>query len=66
VLGTPPAFVLSQDQTLNLKVYPQLIRIDLWLFFSLHCLVFKVQFPAALASGFIIVSNNSWFVNNFF
>jgi hypothetical protein len=21
VLGTPPAFVLSQDQTLNLKVY---------------------------------------------
>ena len=42
VLGTPPAFVLSQDQTLNLKVYTFLVEmINLrqllsWLASSLH------------------------------
>jgi hypothetical protein len=59
VLGTPPAFVLSQDQTLKLNIYSHycdfnnrlnlLKRINLLA--SLYCLVFKdhlISFPKSL------------------
>ena len=52
VLGTPPAFVLSQDQTLKLISYlrrdPYLIILSLTQknsVINLHCLVFKDHFP---------------------
>ena len=53
VLGTPPAFVLSQNQTLVFKSVPQaqflkpdlLKYIDCRSLFLLLCIVFKVQRP---------------------
>ena len=41
VLSTPPAFVLSQDQTLNKMVS------HIWCFFVLRCLIYKVHAPTA-------------------
>ena len=77
VLGTPPAFVLSQDQTLAFNPLcligftdqVQLIRNYCLLFaFLLFCIVFKVQCPLlrcpARASLFIL-SPNPGNVNTF-
>ncbi len=44
VLGTPPAFVLSQDQTLNLKFNLKLKFTDFMIYHHHLCLIFKDQF----------------------
>ena len=43
VLGTPPAFILSQDQTLMLKFF--LVQNNTWLFFPFYCFRFVSIFP---------------------
>ena len=43
VLGTPPAFVLSQDQTLPFNPFTLGIRCLSFLRFGYSCIVFKVQ-----------------------
>ena len=50
VLSTPPAFILSQDQTLNLKVYSILILLikELLVYVNIFCLIFKDHFFVAL------------------
>ena len=49
VLSTPPAFILSQDQTLNLKVYSILILLikELLVYVNIFCLIFKDHFFVA-------------------
>ena len=49
VLGTPPAFVLSQDQTLNKKFNLALTLIkELLVYVNIFCLIFKDHFVVAL------------------
>ena len=74
VLGTPPAFVLSQDQTLN-KKFNLLLKL-LWVFIRLKriagfiltifCSIFKDHFILSPSSDFLILSLIFFSVNNFF
>ena len=74
VLGTPPAFVLSQDQTLN-KKFNLLLKL-LWVFIRLKriagfiltifCSIFKDHFILSLSSDFFILSSVKAYVNTFF
>ena len=58
VLGTPPALILSQDQTLKLKCLPaphccghqRYLNVDCLLIGSLALLLLRVRRPAALAN----------------
>ena len=73
VLGTPPAFVLSQDQTLN-KKFNLLLKL-LWVFIRLKriagfiltifCSIFKDHFISSPSSDFIILTPYHFYVNNF-
>ena len=76
VLGTPPAFVLSQDQTLNkkfnlcsnyfctLSLYFKTKRIaGLLIYYSVQ---FSKTISSSLTSDFIILSFIFFLVNNFF
>ena len=74
VLGTPPAFVLSQDQTLN-KKFNLLLKL-LWVFIRLKriagfiltifCSIFKDHLLPSPSSDFFILSLIFFSVNNFF
>ena len=75
VLGTPPAFVLSQDQTLT-KKFNHLLKL-LWVFvlrlskellvyFNYILFNFQRPFSASHRSDFFILSLLSTLVNNFF
>ena len=81
VLGTPPAFVLSQDQTLSFnplslnQVSPTKFHsfgITVLFALLLFCIVFKVRtnrssaFEAARATSFVILSQFQPCVNPFF
>ncbi len=65
VLGTPPAFVLSQDQTLNLKFNLKLKFTDFMIYHHHLCLIFKDQFFSVASSDFYIVSFFLILVNTF-
>ena len=72
VLGTPPAFVLSQDQTLN-KKFNLLThktyfnkRIAGLNVFYIFCSFFKDQFISIASSDCYILSSKSFCVNTFF
>ena len=75
VLGTPPAFVLSQDQTLT-KKFNHLLKL-LWVFVLrlskellvyFNYILFNFQRPFTLSpsSDFFILSSSKLFVNTFF
>jgi hypothetical protein len=67
VLGTPPAFVLSQDQTL-LKKFDRAqkeLRVLLSLFSFQGTLVFRFP-PPSLAATDLIITQSLSFVNHFF
>ena len=75
VLGTPPAFVLSQDQTLT-KKFNHLLKL-LWVFVLrlskellvyFNYILFNFQRPYlfAASSDFLILSLTQPYVNNFF
>ena len=75
VLGTPPAFVLSQDQTLT-KKFNHLLKL-LWVFVLrlskellvyFNYILFNFQRPFTLShrSDFLILSPNCFSVNIFF
>ena len=74
VLGTPPAFVLSQDQTLN-KKFNLLLKL-LWVFIRLKriagfiltifCSIFKDHFILSPSSDFYSLSSHLVTVNTFF
>ena len=72
VLGTPPAFILSQDQTLHLFLMKSLSRLSsLSLFFLTRFYsVFSVPSPARLADCLFILSGipslGKYFFENFF
>ena len=73
VLGTPPAFVLSQDQTLN-KKFNLLLKL-LWVFIRLKriagfiltifCSIFKDHLSLSPSSDFIILTLYHFYVNKF-
>ena len=73
VLGTPPAFVLSQDQTLSFNPF---IRIpssrlgrslsELTVVLSCVFSLYRFQGSAPLARSLYILSNHPRFVNTFF
>ena len=77
VLGTPPAFVLSQDQTLN-KKFNLLLKLlwvfnnfknsqkNCWIYFNYILFNFQRPYYFAASSDFIILSLTQLCVNNFF
>ena len=57
VLGTPPAFILSQDQTLHKFMFCLLIALIFYFFFlfSIHSSSFSFQRPCALPSSGVLL-----------
>ena len=77
VLGMPPAFVLSQDQTLN-KKFNLLLKLlwvfnkfknsqkNCWIYFNYILFNFQRPYFVVASSDFFILSPIQLYVNNFF